>query len=91
MKKLIVNISIKIIVAFVICTLVSLFLNAFAPTIDNDVAIGQLENSDSNFAFMQMWQWVKTLGHVAYSLTSIVCVTSVFIDIYKFYNSREKN
>lgn len=89
MKSLIRNIVIKVAVAVILITVLSLVLSAIMPTFGNDVALGQLENDDVSFMQMEMWNRVQNgVTTVQYIITGI-CGVLIGTDVYKFIKLKE--
>lgn len=89
MKLLIRSIVIKVAVAVILITVLSLALSAIMPTFGNDVALGQLENDDVSFMEMEMWNRVQNgVTTVQYIITGI-CGVLVGTDVYKFIKLKE--
>lgn len=91
MKKIstIVKIVIKIVVAVLICVWVTSFANGFAPIISNDIALGQLENSDMNFALMQAWTQLQNRIHMTQGGIGVLCVLGVIYDVIEYVYTRK--
>lgn len=66
MKRLIVPLVARILIAVFLCVVISLVMAAFAPQFTNDMALGQLENDDMSWATRELWNklqgavdWIK--------------------------------
>ena len=66
MKSLITKIMVKIVIAIVICMTISMILTAVIPPISNDLALGQLENDNFNFAVWNIWSQVSNCVDLIY-------------------------
>ena len=61
MKKVLVRCALVLIIVALICGLSStLFILPYQ--ISTDLALGQLENSDANFAMLQTWNQMRNIG-----------------------------
>ena len=91
MRKIstIVKIITKIVVAVLICVWLASFANGFAPIIGNDIALGQLENSDANFALMQAWTQLQNRIHMTQGGIGALCVLGVIYDVIEYMFTRK--
>lgn len=90
MKSLIRSIVIKVAVAMILITVLSLVLSAVMPTFGNDIAMGQLEHDDVSFMQMEMWNRIQNgVTTVQYIITGI-CGVLIGTDVYKFIKTRKK-
>ena len=87
----IVRILIKVVLTVVLCVWLASFASGFAPIIANDIALGQLENSDVNFALMQAWNQLQNRVHTTQGLLALFCGVAVFYDIANYYYVRKGN
>ena len=61
MKKVLIRCALALVVMALICGLSSvLFILPYQ--ISTDLALGQLENSDANFAMLQTWNQMRNIG-----------------------------
>lgn len=89
MKSLIRGIVIKVAVAVILITVLSLVLSAIMPTFGNDVALGQLENDDVSFMQMEMWNRIQNVVTTAQYIVTGICGVLIGTDVYKFIKSKE--
>lgn len=91
MKNLITKSIVKIFIAIVLCSILSMAVSNFAPHITNDMVIGQLENDDMSWTAMQTWnQALQAVGWVQAGI-GVVCVGSVGKDTIKYIKNRKEN
>lgn len=88
-KRFIIKMVIRAI-AFIILTLIVslLFENAI---ITNDVALGQMSNSDEAYLLMEYYKRIKTIVSVIYGCISAFIVGTTVYDIYKFIKKKGEN
>lgn len=91
MKNLAIKSIAKIVLAIVLCAILSMAVSNLAPHITNDMAIGQLENDDMSWTAMQTWNNVIMFVPVAQAGIGIVCGLSVSKDTIKYIKSRKEN
>ena len=91
MKNLITKSMVKILIAIVLCAILSMAISNIAPHISNDVAIGQLENDDMSWTVMQTWNQTLKVAELGYAAIWIVCLGSVGMNTIKYIKSRKEN
>ena len=91
MERLIAKSVIKIGLAMVIFILLSIMFNALFPTITNEIAMSQLENSDLAYASWQMWQTATKILNMFKGFTVGITGVSIAIDVYNFFKTRKEN
>ena len=91
MKNLAIKSIAKIVLAIVLCMILSMAVSNFAPHISNDMSIGQLENDDMSWTAMQTWNNVILFVPVAQAGIGIVCGLSVGKDTIKYIKNRKEN
>ncbi len=90
MKSLITKTMVKIVIATVICMTISMILTAIVPPISNDLALGQLENDNFNFAVWNIWNQVSNYVDLIYFAIGAICVASIGKDFYAFYKTKKE-
>ena len=71
--------------AIALIVLSSMMLFIFENTIiSNNIALGQMSNSDEAYLLMEYYNNIRGASSIAYSLMSAVIVGSIAYDIYKF-------
>lgn len=89
-KKFIIKNTVKIIIFAIISIIVMTWLQS--PVITNEIAMGQMENSNELFMLMETYNKVKPFITVAYGCITILFVGSIAYSTYKFIKSKkEKN
>ena len=91
MKNLAIKSIAKIVLAIVLCMILSMAVSNFAPHMSNDMAIGQLENDDISWTAMQAWNNALEAVGLVQTGICIVCVGSVGISIIKYIKNRKEN
>lgn len=78
------------VVVFIILTLTVslLFENAI---ITNNIALGQMSNSDEAYLLMEYYNRIKTIVSVIYSCISALIVGTAIYDIYNFIKKKGEN
>lgn len=83
--KMIINV-----VTLVILTVIMILV--FQNTvITNDIALGQMSNSDEAYLLMEHYNRVRTSVSVGYSCISALIVGTTIYDIYKFMKNKGEN
>jgi hypothetical protein len=86
-KKFIVKTSIKIIVYAIISTIaLSLLTN---PVITNDLAMGQMQNSNELYLLMETHNKVKPFISIIYGLITALFAGTTICDTYKFIKTKK--
>ena len=91
MKNLAIKSIAKIVLAIVLCMILSMAVSNFAPHISNDMAIGQLENDDMSWIVMQTWNNLILFVPVVQAGIGIMCGLSVGKDTIKYIKNRKEN
>lgn len=91
MKNLAIRSIAKIVLAIVLCMMLSMVVSNFAPHISNDMAIGQLENDDMSWTAFQTWN--NALAAVGWVQAGIclACAGSVSVSVIKYIKNRKEN
>ena len=76
----------KFIVFIIAMTLVSACLTAMAPLISNDIAIGQMENDDTLYVMMEMYNNVQPIVSLIYIVIIVWFGIGIGRDIVDFVN-----
>ena len=90
-KRFIITTTIKIIAFAIISTVAMTLLES--PIISNNIALGQMENSDTLFMLMEIYNKVRPFVEVIYGCITVLFVSTVAYDTYKFIKTKikEKN
>jgi hypothetical protein len=78
--------------ALIGCTLIiilEIFINVFAPTIGNDIAISQLENEDINFYINQTWYNILNYAQAFVALATVIWIW--FDTIKELFKMKKEN
>ena len=59
--------------------------------ITNEIAMGQMENSNEFYLLMEMYNKIRTYASIAYSCISTIIVGTAIYDIYIFTKDRGEN
>jgi hypothetical protein len=85
-KKFIIRTFIKIIIYAIISTIaLSLLTN---PIINNELALGQMENSNELYLLMDTYNRVRPFISIIYNLLTVFFAGTVIYDIYKFIKTK---
>lgn len=91
-KSKLISLSIfKVAGAFILCCMITVLTNAFAPNLTNELAIGQLQNDDISWSILQTWYTIQHASSVIKVAIGAVCGFSVGSDIYKYFKSKGEN
>lgn len=81
-KKFIIKTAIKVLLYAIISTIaLSLLTN---PIINNELALGQMENSNELYLLMDTYNKVRPFISIIYGLITTLLVGTTIHDIYKF-------
>jgi hypothetical protein len=89
-KQFVKKAVVKTIIFIAIMVIITAFVQAITPVISNDVAMGQLENSDELFVMMEMYNKMKPLVDIAYILAAGLFMMSIGNDTYKFVTAIQR-
>lgn len=85
-KKFIIKTVVKIIIYAIISTIaLSLLTN---PIITNDLALGQMENSNELYLLMETYNKVKPFISIIYGLITVAFAGTTIFDTYKFIKTK---
>lgn len=87
-KRFIIKTTVKIIIFAILSVIAMTFLES--PVISNQVALGQMENSNELFMLMETYNKIRPIISVIYSCIVIWFVGAVGYDIYKFIKTKTK-
>lgn len=77
----------RVIIFVFVMIVLSSIAYSFAPVISNEIALGQMENSNDAFVMMNMYNTVQPISTLVYTIV-IIWFTYTFVrDIYKFVKS----
>ena len=85
-KKFIVKTAIKVIIYAIISTVALSLLTS--PIITNELAIGQMQNSNELYMLMETYNEVKHFISIIYGLITAFFVGTTVYDIYKFIKTK---
>ena len=87
-KKFIIKTVAKIIIFAIISTIAMTLLQS--PVISNEIALGQMQNSNELFILMETYNKIRPFVVVIYSCIVLWFVGTVGCDIYKFIKTKTK-
>lgn len=87
-KKFVFKTTVKTIVFVVLSTIALSLLQS--PVISNNIALGQMENSDALYVLWETYNKVRPIVSVIYSLIVLWFVGTVGYDVYKFITQKIK-
>jgi len=86
-KKFIIKTAIKVLAYAIISTIVlSLLTN---PIINNELALGQMENNNELYLLMETYNKVKHFVSIIYGLITALFAGTTIHDIYKFIKTKK--
>lgn len=77
------------IVLYVIISVIALNFILADPIISNELALGQMENSNELYLLMETYNRNRNIASVIYGLITTLFVGTTIYDIYKFINTKE--
>ena len=87
-KKFIIKTVVKIIVFAIVSTVAMTLLQT--PIISNEIALGQMENSNQLFLLMESYNKLRPLLAVIYSCIVLLFISTVGYDTYNFIKTKLK-
>lgn len=91
-KQFIKKIATRAIVLTILLVVIVNFLGAFGTIISNELALGQMENSNEMYLLMELYNnTIKPVGYVLIIASSLIIATLTAMDTYKFIKTKEKN
>lgn len=87
-KKFITRTTIKIIAFAIFTTIV--FGLANSPVIANNIALGQMENSDVLYMMMETYNQTKHFVSIIYNCITVFFAGTIIYDIFKFIQTKTK-
>ena len=85
-KKFIIKTTIKVIAYAIISTIVfSLLTN---PVINNELAMGQMQNSNELYLLMETYNKLKPFVSIIYGFIAAVFAGTTISDTYKFFKNK---
>ena len=86
-KKFIIKTTTKIIIYAIISTIaLSLLTN---PIITNELALGQMENSNELYLLMDTYNKIRPFISIIYGLITLLFAGTTICDIYKFIQTKK--
>ena len=87
-KKYIIKTAIKVIAFMIISTIALTLLQT--PVITNEIALGQMENSDEWFLIMETYYKIVPIIRIVYGCVSAGFIITIIYDTYKFIKTKLK-
>jgi hypothetical protein len=85
-KKFIVRTFVKIIIYAIISTIALSLLTS--PIITNELALGQMENSNELYLLMETYNKVRPFISVIYGFVTVMFAATIIGDTYKFIKTK---
>lgn len=86
-KKFIIKTTIKILIYAIISTIAISLLST--PIITNELALGQMENSNELYLLMETYNKVRPFISIIYGCITALFVGTTIRDIYKFIKTKK--
>ena len=86
-KKFIIKTTIKVLIYAILSTIALNLLTS--PIINNELALGQMQNSNELYLLMETYNKVRPFISVIYGLVTILFVSTTVYDIYKFIETKK--
>lgn len=90
-KKFITKTAVKIVIFAVILILVTSLLQSISPIMSNQIALGQMQNSDEAFVFMNTYNKIRPIANIGLTVIGVLFAGTIARDTYKFIKSFENN
>ena len=81
----------KCLIAGVILVAVNVTIRTVAPMLTNEIALGQMENSDGLFLAMEMYNQLRPIGSAISGVIILLFTCTIARDTYKFIKSAKEN
>ncbi len=88
-KKFIIKTIVKLLIIVVLSTIVMTIVQS--PTISNEIAMGQMDNSDSSFLMMEMYNKLRPIIDTVYTCIVVAIVGTIGYDTYKLFKHKKEN
>lgn len=88
-KKLILKTAVKIIIFVLAMAIVAAVTQS--PVITNEVALGQMQNSNEAYVLMNIWLKIRPMVDVLCTVAAICFVGNIVRDICKFIKTTKNN
>lgn len=85
-KKFIIKTFVKIIIYAIISTIALSLLTS--PIITNELALGQMENSNELYLLMETYNKIRPFISVIYGFITVLFAGTIIGDIYKFIKTK---
>ena len=85
-KNFIFKTAVKIIIYAIFSTIVLTILDS--PIISNELALGQMQNSDTSYLLMETYNKVRPFISIIYGLVTAFFAWTTIRDTYKFINTK---
>ena len=86
-KRFLIKIATKVIFFVAISIIAFTFIKS--PVITNEIALGQMTNSNDLFFTLDLFNKLKPVINVAYGAITLFFVGSIGINIYKFFKEKK--
>lgn len=84
--------AVKVIIFACVMLIVTAVLNSLSPIVSNNLALGQMENSDEMYILMNTYNNIKSIGNTVIVGICLLFAGNIIRNSYKFYkNIKEKN
>lgn len=87
-RRFIARTAIKLVALIVISTIVAGLINSITPLINNDLAMGQMENSDALFVAYNTYNKLVPIVWVVYGILTAYIIGRIGYDTYKFIKTK---
>lgn len=88
-KRFIIRTTLRVVVLVIVCLLVFSISNALNTIISNELALGQLENSNENYLLMEVYNGsIKPICAMLVTMLTFVIVCPLGMDIYKLSKNK---
>ena len=85
-KKFIIKTTIKVLIYAIISTIAFGLLTN--PIINNELALGQMQNSNELYLLMETYNNIRPFVSVIYGLVTVLFAATTIYDIYKFIKTK---
>lgn len=89
--KFIIKMATKIIMFSFLMIAAAAIMSSLSPVVSNEIALGQMQNSNETFVFMNAYNTVRPVISVVFAGITIWFTCTIARDIYKFFKNQKEN
>lgn len=89
--KFIFKMATRIIAFAFLMIIVSAVIQSLSPVVSNEIALGQMQNSDEAFVLMNAYNKVRPIISAVFAGITIWFTCTIVRDTYKFFKNQKEN